>query len=69
MEIGLLPHVPLKRIRFVGNTSLTGAKRLLLSKAELVRAERIREIAEHVELASEPGFTDAFMDAMVLGPR
>jgi uncharacterized 2Fe-2S/4Fe-4S cluster protein (DUF4445 family) len=69
MEIGLLPHVPLKRIRFVGNTSLAGAKRLLLSKAELDRAERIREIAEHVELASEPGFTDAFMDAMMLGPR
>jgi uncharacterized 2Fe-2S/4Fe-4S cluster protein (DUF4445 family) len=69
MEIGLLPHIPLKRIRFVGNTSLTGAKRLLLSKAELGRAERIREKSEHVELASEPGFTDAFMDAMMLGPR
>lgn len=69
MEIGLLPHVPLKRIRFVGNSSLTGAKRVLLSNAELQRAERIREKSIHVELASEPGFTDAFMDAMMLGPR
>lgn len=69
MEIGLLPHVPLKRIRFVGNSSLTGAKRVLLSNAELARAEHIRDCSEHVELASEPGFTDAFMDAMMLGPR
>ncbi len=69
MEIGLLPHVPLKRIRSVGNSSLTGAKRVLLSNAELARAEHIRDCSEHVELASEPGFTDAFMDAMMLGPR
>lgn len=69
MDIGLLPHVPLKRIRFVGNSSLTGAKRVLLSNAELARAEHIRDSSEHVELASEPGFTDAFMDAMMLGPR
>jgi uncharacterized 2Fe-2S/4Fe-4S cluster protein (DUF4445 family) len=69
MEIGLLPHVPLKRIRSVGNSSLTGAKRVLLSNAELARAEHIRDCSEHVELASEPGFTDAFMDAMMLGLR
>ena len=69
MEIGLLPHVPLKRIRSVGNASLTGAKRVLLSNAELARAEHIRDCSEHVELASEPGFTDAFMDAMMLGLR
>ena len=69
MEIGLLPHVPLKRIRSVGNSSLTGAKRVLLSNTELARAEHIRDCSEHVELASEPGFTDAFMDAMMLGAR
>lgn len=69
IEIGLLPLIPIERIRFVGNASLTGAKRVLLSHAELGRAQRIQRCAEHVELASEPGFTDAFMDAMMLGPR
>jgi len=69
IEIGLLPLIPMERIRFVGNASLTGAKRVLLSQAELGRAQRIQRCAEHVELASEPGFTDAFMDAMMLGAR
>lgn len=69
IEIGLLPSLPLSRIRFVGNASLTGAKRVLLSQKELQRAEHIRVRTTHVELASEPGFTDAFMDAMMLGAR
>ncbi|MEI6646023.1 MAG: ASKHA domain-containing protein [bacterium] len=69
IAIGLLPLIPIERIRFVGNASLTGAKRVLLSKTEQVRAQGIQKRAEHVELASEPGFTNAFMDAMMLGAR
>ena len=67
MRIGLLPHLPLDRIRFIGNASLTGAKRALLSQRELQRAQTIREKTLHVELASEPGFADCFMDAMMFG--
>ena len=69
MRIGLLPHIPQSRIRFIGNASLTGAKRILLSQDELQRARAIQAKTVHVELASEPGFADAFMDAMMFGER
>jgi uncharacterized 2Fe-2S/4Fe-4S cluster protein (DUF4445 family) len=69
MRIGLLPHIPHTKIRFIGNASLTGAKRALLSQDELRRAQTIQEKTLHVELASEPGFSDAFMDAMMFGER
>ena len=69
MQIGLLPHLPRNRIRFVGNASLTGAKRALLAQHELHRAQAIRQRTLHVELAAEPGFADCFMDAMFLGER
>jgi len=69
MRIGLLPDIPHDRIRFIGNASLTGAKRALLSRHELRRAQAIREKTLHVELATEPGFPDCFMDAMMFGPR
>jgi uncharacterized 2Fe-2S/4Fe-4S cluster protein (DUF4445 family) len=66
MCIGLLPRVPPGKIKFIGNASLTGAKRALLSQAELRRAQAIQQKTAHVELASEPGFPDCFMDAMML---
>jgi len=69
MRIGLLPRIPPDRIRFIGNASLTGAKRALLSQRELQRAQTLRAKTLHVELASEPGFSDCFMDAMMFGER
>ncbi len=65
VRIGLLPPLHYLSIRFIGNASLTGAKRALLSQAELARAQALRSRTTHVELASEPGFTDLFMDHML----
>jgi len=65
LRIGLLPPFPPASIRFVGNASLTGAKRALLAQSELERAQALLSRAEHVELASEPGFADLFMEHML----
>jgi uncharacterized 2Fe-2S/4Fe-4S cluster protein (DUF4445 family) len=64
LRIGLLPPLHYLSIRFIGNASLTGAKRVLLAHAEFARAQALRALTTHVELASEPGFTDLFMDHM-----
>jgi uncharacterized 2Fe-2S/4Fe-4S cluster protein (DUF4445 family) len=64
-RIGLLPPVHYLAIRFIGNASLTGAKRALLSQAELTRAEALRARTTHVELAAEPHFSDLFMEHML----
>ena len=65
LRIGLLPPLHYLSVRFIGNASLTGAKRALLSKAELARAHALRARATHVELAAEPTFSDCFMEHML----
>jgi len=69
MRIGLLPQIPPARIRFIGNASLTGAKCALLSHDERRCAQAIHAQTLHVELATEPVFSDCFMDAMVFCAR
>ncbi len=64
LRIGLLPPIHYLSVRFIGNASLTGAKRALLAQAEFTRAQKLRTRTTHVELASEQGFTDLFMEHM-----
>ncbi|MHC4618906.1 MAG: ASKHA domain-containing protein, partial [Planctomycetota bacterium] len=41
VTVGMLPDVPLEKIQFVGNTSIAGAKTVLLSRKALETAEEI----------------------------
>jgi uncharacterized 2Fe-2S/4Fe-4S cluster protein (DUF4445 family) len=64
--IGLLPGD--LAVEPVGNSSLRGARTLLLTP--FTRQARLRKIAalsRHVELAADPGFQDRFAEAMALG--
>jgi uncharacterized 2Fe-2S/4Fe-4S cluster protein (DUF4445 family) len=62
VRIGLLPGIAAGRLTPSGNTALRGAK-LILSEAP----EREMPQLEHVALASEPDFENAFVSAMTLG--
>ena len=63
--IGLLPkEIPSERIRFVGNTSLAGAIWAAGSLEARQIAEWIATHTVHVDLAAEPAFRQAFMEAM-----
>lgn len=64
-RIGLLPDVPPERIRFIGNAASTGAKMALLSTRLRSEADRIRTVAEHVELAALDDFNNEFMNSML----
>jgi uncharacterized 2Fe-2S/4Fe-4S cluster protein (DUF4445 family) len=66
VAIGLLPDLPLDRIRSVGNAAGAGAKLALISRAMRARAEAIARRAEHVELSFRSRFYDAFTEAMAL---
>ncbi|MGH7266844.1 MAG: ASKHA domain-containing protein [Candidatus Rokuibacteriota bacterium] len=63
-RMGLIPALPLERIRYVGNAAALGAQLALLSEAERARAEEIAGRIEHVALASHPDFQDIFVEAM-----
>ncbi len=65
-RIGLIPHqVDHSRIRFVGNTSLAGAKWALLSTRARKQAEHLARQAEHVQLSQDPNFQTEFVEAMI----
>ncbi|HEV8308042.1 MAG TPA: ASKHA domain-containing protein [Methylomirabilota bacterium] len=63
-RIGLIPALPLERIRYVGNAAALGAQLALVSEPERVRAEGLARSIEHVSLASHPDFQDIFVDCM-----
>jgi uncharacterized 2Fe-2S/4Fe-4S cluster protein (DUF4445 family) len=64
IRIGLIPALPLARVRYVGNAASLGAQLCLLSEAERARAETIAGRIEHVSLAAHPDFEQIFVDAM-----
>ena len=66
VTIGMLPDVPMEKIRFVGNTSIAGAKAVLLSQQALEAAEQIAGSMTYLDLMSHPGYMDEFIMASFL---
>lgn len=65
LRMGMLPPVPVERIKGVGNAAGAGALLALISLEERRRAAELAAAAEHIELSRLPQFQTAFMDAMV----
>lgn len=65
IRIGLIPQVPLNKVRFVGNAAGEGAKLALLSERLMKKAERISEKVRYVELSDRKEFLDLFVESMV----
>ncbi len=64
--IGLLPDIDPERIRFVGNSSLMGARIALLSGHALDRAEDIAKGMTNIDLSIYHSFMDEYVAAMFL---
>jgi uncharacterized 2Fe-2S/4Fe-4S cluster protein (DUF4445 family) len=65
--VGLIPDVPADAVTFLGNSSLAGARKLLLSAPDRAAAEGVARRIEHVSLASRASFQDEFVGAMTFG--
>ena len=63
--IGLIPKVPLERVRSVGNAARVGARLALVSTAARAEAEQIAHRVAHQELFARTEFLDEFMAAML----
>jgi uncharacterized 2Fe-2S/4Fe-4S cluster protein (DUF4445 family) len=68
MSIGLLPSISVSMVAFVGNSSLAGARKLLLSRPERGKTEAFARRVRHVSLASCPGFQKEFVKALKFEP-
>jgi uncharacterized 2Fe-2S/4Fe-4S cluster protein (DUF4445 family) len=66
VTIGMLPDVPLEKLRFVGNTSIAGAKMALLSREALGRTEEIAASMTYFDLMSHAGYMEEFIRAKFL---
>jgi uncharacterized 2Fe-2S/4Fe-4S cluster protein (DUF4445 family) len=66
VAIGMLPDVPVERIRFVGNTSIAGAKMALLSREAYRRTQEIAAGMTYFDLMSHTGYMEEFIRAKFL---
>ena len=67
-DIGLVPPVPLDRIRAVGNAAGEGAKIALLSYREREAAEAMPKCVDYLELSGRSDFNDLFLSALRFPP-
>ncbi|MGQ9542621.1 MAG: ASKHA domain-containing protein [Candidatus Bathyarchaeia archaeon] len=63
-DIGMLPEIPLRKVRFVGNTAGAGARMALISSPTRESAERILRKVRYVELAADKDFQKEFINAL-----
>ncbi|OYT48413.1 hypothetical protein B6U79_03035, partial [Candidatus Bathyarchaeota archaeon ex4484_231] len=67
--LGLVPDVPLRKIKFLGNTAVTGAKAALISTKIRREAEEIVKKTRYVELGAQPEFQSEFSKALSIPHR
>ena len=66
VTVGMLPDLPVEKIQFVGNTSIAGAKTVLMSRKALETAEKIANSMTYFDLMSHSGYMDEFVRASFL---
>ena len=66
ITIGMLPDMPASRIKFVGNTSLTGAKMALLSEEAFETVQNIASQMTYFDLMGNQKYMEEFMSANFL---
>ena len=64
--IGMLPDVPLDRIRFVGNSAVAGARLALLARSARQRLEELARRMTNFELSMVPGYMDRYVSSLFL---
>jgi uncharacterized 2Fe-2S/4Fe-4S cluster protein (DUF4445 family) len=64
MRIGLLPEIDPKKILYIGNSSLAGARALLLSKPLRQKTEALVKKVQYMSLATNPRFQEFFVDSL-----
>jgi len=66
--IGLIPRIEKEKVVFLGNTSLAGARLLLLNNNARQQLLSFLERIEYISLAMEPKFQDYFFQALRFEP-
>ncbi|MDD5355305.1 MAG: ASKHA domain-containing protein [Candidatus Omnitrophica bacterium] len=62
--IGLLPDVPRDKFKFIGNSSLAGARQMLLSSYAFEKVQEIAAKMTYMELSVDANYMDEYMAAL-----
>ena len=65
IALGLIPPLPLEKLRYIGNGALMGALLALLSTGLRRRGQHLAGQAEHLQIADAPDFQMRFSEAML----
>ena len=68
LRLGLLPRMDEDRILFIGNSSLAGARLLLIAREARREVEALVRKIRYFSLASDPDFQDQFIRALEFSP-
>jgi uncharacterized 2Fe-2S/4Fe-4S cluster protein (DUF4445 family) len=66
IKIGMLPDLPEEKYSYIGNSSLTGAYALLVSRSAVKKTDELASSMTYVELSTAPGYMDSFIAACFL---
>ncbi len=66
IAIGLLPDIPVRKIRFIGNSSLTGARLALTSEEAFEKCINVSRSMTNIELSNYQPFMDEYIAALFL---
>lgn len=68
VKINLFPTLPRDRFHQVGNAAGAGAQEMLISRGSRLEAEAILKNMDYIELTTDPGFMESYMNAMGFDP-
>jgi uncharacterized 2Fe-2S/4Fe-4S cluster protein (DUF4445 family) len=64
IKIGLLPDLERRKFAFIGNSSLSGARQILLSHDAMEKADEIAKKMTYFELSIDANYMDEYMAAL-----
>jgi uncharacterized 2Fe-2S/4Fe-4S cluster protein (DUF4445 family) len=66
IAIGLLPDIPIDRIQFIGNSSLTGARLALISEEAFEKCINVSQSMTNIELSAYQPYMDEYIASLFL---
>ncbi len=66
VRIGMLPQLPKKTFRYIGNSALSGAYAMSISDESVKMIDEISRAMTYMELSAHPGYMDSFVAACFL---
>ncbi len=66
VTIGMFPDIEIEKFHYIGNSSLTGAYNMVLSRQAEEKVYELSHNMTYMELSTDPGYMDEFVAACFL---